>query len=162
MQLTSGPALLLVVAQQHAALQLDRIERLGAHALAALRRGHDQLARLGVPVHGHRLRDRIDDPARPAASSAATPCRPCPAARGDVDATIKDGRVTRAAIKGEGGAIVSLSYDKKGRIKGLDEDTDGDGTPRATCPRSRGAKDNPAAKATTTKQTASVDDHCWK
>lgn len=100
---------------------------------------------------------------------------PLSAARKDVDATIKDGRVTKAAIEGEGGTKISLAYEKDGRIKGLDEDTDGDGTVDRKFTYKYDAKGNvtkievtvtesaaAGGKPTKKKQTATVDYSCWK
>jgi hypothetical protein len=100
---------------------------------------------------------------------------PIAAPRANVDATVKDGRVTKAAVKGEGGDEVALSYDKDGRIKGLSEDTGGDGTIDRKFAYRYDAKGNVTridvsvttpgvggAKGTTKKQTATVDYSCWK
>jgi hypothetical protein len=97
------------------------------------------------------------------------------APRAEVDATIKDGRVTKAAIKGKGGTRIALSYDKDGRIKGLDEDEGGDGTLERRFTYRYDAKGNVSkievtvtepgvdgGKATKKKQTATVDYSCWK
>lgn len=104
------------------------------------------------------------------------PGYPLSAARADVDATIEDGRVTKAAVKGEGGAKVTLAYDKDGRIKGLDEDTQGDGTVDRKFAYKYDKKGNPikievtvtmpapkdGGKPEKKKQTATVDYSCWK
>jgi len=101
------------------------------------------------------------------------------AKRTDVDATIKDGKVTKAVIKGEGGTKVVIGYDKDGRVKSLDEDIEGDGTVdrkftykydakgnptkievTVTTPQAKGGADG--GKATKKKQTATVDYACWK
>lgn len=101
------------------------------------------------------------------------------AKRTDVDATIKDGKVTKAAIKGEGRTKVVIGYDKDGRVKSLDEDIEGDGTVdrkftykydakgnptkievTVTTPKAKGGADG--GKATKKKQTATVDYACWK
>lgn len=107
--------------------------------------------------------------------SGLEPGFPLAAPRGDVDATIKDGRVTKAAVKVEGGTKLVLTYDKDGRIKGLDEDTEGDGVVDRKFAYKYDPKGNVSkievtvttagedgAKATKKKQTATVDYSCWK
>jgi hypothetical protein len=98
------------------------------------------------------------------------------AKRADVDATIKDGKVTKASIKGEGGTKVSIAYDKDGRVKSLDEDLGGDGTVDRKFTYKYDAKGNPTkievtvttpaakdgGKPEKKKQTATVDYSCWK
>lgn len=97
------------------------------------------------------------------------------AKRGDVDATIKDGKVTKASVKGEGGAKIVVAYDKDGRVKSLDEDLTGDGTVDRKFTYKYDAKGNPTkievtvttpgvdgGKPTKKKQTATVDYSCWK
>jgi hypothetical protein len=95
--------------------------------------------------------------------------------RSEVDATIKDGKVTKASIKGVGGTKIVIAYDKDGRVKSLDEDLQGDGTVDRKFTYKYDAKGNPTkievtvttpgvdgGKATKKKQTATVDYSCWK
>jgi hypothetical protein len=94
----------------------------------------------------------------------------------------KDGKgnLTKASVKGDGGAKLSIAYDKDGRVKSLDEDADGDGIVDRKFTYKLDGKGNvtkidvaittvtaPAtasAKATTTKskQSATLDYRCWK
>lgn len=90
------------------------------------------------------------------------------------------GNLTKAAVKGDGGAKLTIAYDKDGRVKSIDEDADGDGIVDRKFTYKFDAKGNvskidvtvttvtPAAgagaKPTTTKakQAATLDYSCWK
>lgn len=88
------------------------------------------------------------------------------------------GNVTRATVKGDGGTKLSIAYDKDGRVKSLDEDTEGDGTVDRKFGYKYDAKGNvtkidvtvttvnaaagPKATPTKAKQSAVLDYRCWK
>lgn len=88
------------------------------------------------------------------------------------------GNVTKATVKGDGGTKLSIAYDKEGRVKSLDEDTDGNGVVDRKFGYKYDAKGNvtkvdvtvstvaegaaPKTAPTKTKQSATLDYRCWK